>query len=95
MKFRNCPGLEIKCQNFRQFLDSERAGSHCDADEESLGRFPLWFLNLSQSALVRLIESLRQSVQNILDIPWEAVGEVRELTIYPSKPIGCTGEMGE
>jgi len=92
MKFRNCPRLEIKCEDFREFFNSERAGSHRDADEESLGRFPLWFLNLSQSALICRIKRRWQSIQNIQDIPWEAVGEVCELTIYPSEPIGCTGE---
>jgi hypothetical protein len=31
----------------------------------------------------------------MLDIPGEAVGEVCELTLYPSEPIGYTGEMDE
>jgi len=93
VKLRNCPRLEIKCENFRQFLDSKRAGSHGDADEESLGRFPLCLLNLSQSAFICLIKRLRQLVQDIPYIAWEAVGEVCELTIDPSEPIGCAGEM--
>jgi len=93
VKFRNFPRLEIKCENFRQFLDSKRAGSHRDADEESLGRFPLCLFNLLQGAFIRLIKRLRQFVQDIPDIPWEAIGEVCELTIDPSEPIGCAGEM--
>ena len=95
MKFWNCPRLEIKCENFRQFLDSERAGSHGDADEELLSRFPLCLFNLSQSPLICLIKRRRQSVQNILDILWETFGKVCELTVYPSEPIGGTGEMDE
>ena len=93
MKFRNCTRLEIKGENFRQFRDSEWARSHGDADEESSGRFALCLFDLSQSALVCLIKGRQQFVQNILSIPWESVGEVCELTLYPSKPIGFTGKM--
>ena len=95
MKFRNCPRLEIKRENIRQFLDSKRAGSHADADKETLDRFPLCLLNLLQSAFIYLIKRPRQFVQDILDIPREAVGEICELTIDPSEPIGCTGEVDE
>ena len=95
VKFRNCPRLEIKCENFSQFLDSERPGSHSDAEEEASGRFPLCLLNLSQSALICLIKRRRQFVQDIPDISWEAVGEAYKLTIDPSEPIGFAGEMKE
>ena len=95
MKFRNSPRIEIKRDNFRQFLDSERPGRHSDAEEESLGRFPLCLFDFLQSPLICSIERLRQHVQSVLDIPWEAVGEVCKLTMNPSEPIGCMGEMGE
>ena len=95
MKFWNFSRLEIKGENFRQFFDSERARSHGDTNEESSGRFPLCLFDLSQSAFICLIKRRRQFVQDIPDMAWEAVGEVCELTVYPSKPIGCTGEMDE
>jgi hypothetical protein len=95
VKFRNWPGLEVKCENFRQFLDSERTGSHSDKEEESLRRFPLRLFNLSQSPLICFIKRLRQFVQNILNATWEAVGEIGKLTMDPSEPIGCMAEIDE
>ena len=95
MKFRNSPRIEIKRDNFRQFLDSERAGCRGDAEEEPSGRFPICLFDFLQSPLICSIERLRQHVQSVLDTLWEAVGEVCKLTMNPSEPIGCMGEMGE
>ena len=93
--FRNPPRLEIKCENISQFLDSERPGSHSDADEEASGRFPLCLFNLSQSALICPIKRGWEFVQDIPDVSWEAVGKVCELMVDPSEPLVCAGEMNE
>ena len=95
MKFRNCPRREIKCEDFCQFLDAKRAGSHGDAEEELSGGFPLCLFNLSQSPLIGLVKGRWQSIQNRPDVLWEAVSEVCELAFYPSEPIGSPGEMNE
>ena len=86
MKFRNRSRLEIKCKEFCQFLDSERTGSHGDAVEKPSGKFPVCVFNFLQDPFIRSIERRWQFVQSMPNTPWEAVAEVVQLTIYPSKP---------
>jgi hypothetical protein len=40
-EFRNQPGREIECENFREFFYPERAGSHGNALEQAMGIFPV------------------------------------------------------
>ena len=39
VKFWNRSGLEIECENFREFFHTERAGSHGNALEQSMDIF--------------------------------------------------------
>src|SRR5216683_376414 len=78
--------VEIEREKLCELLDTEGTGSCGDTPEESVRIFPVLFANILQRALIRLIERLRQFIQNISDALWEAVAEVDKLTKYPTKP---------
>src|SRR5712691_8561146 len=85
-KCRDLPRLEIECKELCQFLDSERAGNHCDTLDQASRKFPVCVIDLVQRAFIRLIECRWQFVQSTLDTSWKAFAKIVQLTINPSEP---------
>ena len=51
-----------------------------------MGKLPVCVVDLSQGAFICSIECLGQFFEGMLDTPWEAFGEVVQLTMDPSEP---------
>ena len=86
MKFRNWPCLEIKCEQFGEFLNAKGAGSYHNELKQSMGEFPVGLIDLSQRPFVCLVKCLWQLGQCMLDTCWYAATDVGQLAIYPSEP---------
>ena len=84
--FRYRSHLEIECQKFRQFLDPERTRNHGNTLKEPLSKFPVRVFNFPQGAFISPIQRVGQFVECMPNTPWEAVAEILELAIRPSKP---------
>jgi hypothetical protein len=54
-----------------------------------VGKFPICIFDVSQGALIGLIEGLRKFIQSMLDACGKAAPKVEDLTINPSEhPVG-------
>jgi hypothetical protein len=51
---RSC--LEIKCEKFSQFLNSERMGHHGDTLKEPSSKFPVGIMDFSQGAFICFVK---------------------------------------
>ena len=86
MKFWNWSGVEIECEQLGEFLNAERAGSHRNKLKEAMSKLPVRLIDLSQGALVCLIQRLWQVCQCMLDTCWDAAADVNQLTVDPAEP---------
>ena len=59
VKLQNWPCLEVECEQLSEFLHAERVDSQRDELKQAMCEFPVCLLDLSQGALVCLIERLR------------------------------------
>jgi hypothetical protein len=59
MKFRNWSCLEVECEQLGKFLYAKGADGHCDELKQAMGEFPFCLVDLSQGALICLVERLR------------------------------------
>ena len=51
-----------------------------------MGEFPVWLPDLSQGALICLVQRLWQLVQSTPDTRWDATADVGQLTLCPTEP---------
>ena len=58
VKFRNWSRFEVKCEQLSEFVYAKRADSHCDELKQAMGEFPVCLVDLSQGALICLVERL-------------------------------------
>ena len=86
IKIRNRSCFKIKCEQLGKLLDKKGTGGHCNELKQPIGEFPVCVIDISQRALIRLIQRLWQVGQCILDLCWDAAAQVVRLTLYPSEP---------
>ena len=51
-----------------------------------MGKFPVCLIDISQGALICLVQRLRQIGQCMLDTCWNTAADVYHLTIHPAEP---------
>jgi hypothetical protein len=87
LEFWNLSCLEIKREKLGEFLHSERAGSHRDDLEQTVGKSPDILIDIFQRSLICAVKRAGQFVQGTPETTWETAAKVHDLTINPSEPI--------
>src|SRR6266403_3947837 len=87
VKFRNWSCLEIEREQFSELLDVKWAHSNCDKLKQAIGNFPHCLTDLSQGALICLVERLWHIGQCMPDMCWDTVANIDQLAIHPTEPI--------
>jgi hypothetical protein len=93
IQFRDPFRVEVKSENFSEFLDSKGANSRYETLQQSISMFLVRLFDRPQYPLVSFVQAFGQLVKDATNTWWETVPQDFQLAIYPSKPMS-SGKNG-
>jgi hypothetical protein len=79
--------IEVDREDFREFLYPKWPDSDNEALQKATSESPIRLLDLSEHALVRLIQRFRKFLQGTTDTWRKTVTQSIQLAEYPPKPV--------
>ena len=79
--------IEVHREDFREFLHPKWPDGDNEALQKAVSEIPIGLLDLSQHALVRLVQRFRKFLQGTTDAWWKTVTQSIQLAEYPPKPV--------